>query len=953
MKKLLNLTKGDHVSSKTDSSNFIGKVFNVGKHTVTVEDNIAEGGFAIVFLAKSSSGQHFALKRMYVNNDYDLHVCRREIKIVKELGSHPHIVGYVDSAINTVGGGVYEILLLMEYHAGHALQLMNERLHTGFTESEILRLFSGICEAVSRLHHCQTPIVHRDLKVENILLDINGSPVLCDFGSATPRVLNPSQQGTGPVEEEIQKYTTLSYRAPEMIDLYSGRIIHTKADIWALGVMLYKLCYFSLPFGESTLAIQSAQFNIPETPPYSKHIQALIRYMLTADQDERPDIYQVTALVFSLMGRPCPIPNLKHSIVPSWEVLIGRLKFDSAKDTERTSRSTSMGPAEPSGTSVAPRSRPKAGQTNAAASLVPQAGNVATSRIQTQGASVLPAPPPSPKIPSPKTVKTTVVVPDPPSPPVPFSGPPSTAIPETTISRPPPAFQDLEIPPSIKDTPSILSHEASGAASQFLNSSYPLSLPGGNQHAASATSLSYGGGAPGAGAQAAKESRSAGDVHQHRRNVSDTSAFNKAFASETTLFLAPFESSKSSATSPMSGGGEGTVAPGDNFNMTEFKISPGMSVSQGALHPHPPSMLAEQGHASSAWPLTGTNGAAPSSNGADVSVVMAPPPAMPSESFSDWNPFREMIMGDATTSASTGVVDDRVFADEMDRIRRGKIEVKATAVTSTHSMTEGFTDLEIPAEGTLHHHSAPSSTTAIGQPQDDEDPFGAAPFTASARIPPSSSGDAPSRLPRLRVPVQDRSKYQTFSNERDEEEDDRVIRRARSRDSDEDSIGSASDLGGGRTAEERNLEMNKVAVEKEDLFVGPEHIDRPLLAYDELEGGGSDAEKAEEDVFGKAPFRVPHSEPGCPRTKSPVGEATIPSFSTTSYASMTAYAADPFASAPFNSGHHLPESESLSQRTDSASLVKSSDNAAKAGGPSGHFQRKKTHSRLDRNRPIV
>ena len=44
---------------------------------------------------------------------------------------------------------------------------MNDRLHCGFTEAEVMRIFCDTCEAVSRLHHCQTPIIHRDLKVNN------------------------------------------------------------------------------------------------------------------------------------------------------------------------------------------------------------------------------------------------------------------------------------------------------------------------------------------------------------------------------------------------------------------------------------------------------------------------------------------------------------------------------------------------------------------------------------------------------------------------------------------------------------------------------------------------------------------------------------------------------------------------------------------------------------------
>lgn len=49
--------------------------------------------------------------------------------------------------------------------SGSVIQVMNERIDSGFTEKEILKIFCDTCEAVSRLHHCQTPIIHRDLKV--------------------------------------------------------------------------------------------------------------------------------------------------------------------------------------------------------------------------------------------------------------------------------------------------------------------------------------------------------------------------------------------------------------------------------------------------------------------------------------------------------------------------------------------------------------------------------------------------------------------------------------------------------------------------------------------------------------------------------------------------------------------------------------------------------------------
>lgn len=71
-------------------------------------------------------------------------------------------------------------------------------------------------------------------QVENILLSESGNYVLCDFGSATAKVLNPNVHGVSAVEEEIKKYTTLAYRSPEMVDMYCGKPISTKADIWVM-----------------------------------------------------------------------------------------------------------------------------------------------------------------------------------------------------------------------------------------------------------------------------------------------------------------------------------------------------------------------------------------------------------------------------------------------------------------------------------------------------------------------------------------------------------------------------------------------------------------------------------------------------------------------------------------------------------------------------------------------
>ncbi|XP_057165390.1 AP2-associated protein kinase 1 isoform X4 [Ursus arctos] len=352
-------------------SGYIGRVFGIGRQQVTVDEVLAEGGFAIVFLVRTSNGMKCALKRMFVNNEHDLQVCKREIQIMRDLSGHKNIVGYIDSSINSVSSGdVWEVLILMDFcRGGQVVNLMNQRLQTGFTENEVLQIFCDTCEAVARLHQCKTPIIHRDLKVENILLHDRGHYVLCDFGSATNKFQNPQTEGVNAVEDEIKKYTTLSYRAPEMVNLYSGKIITTKADIWALGCLLYKLCYFTLPFGESQVAICDGNFTIPDNSRYSQDMHCLIRYMLEPDPDKRPDIYQVSYFSFKLLKKECPIPNVQNSPIPAKLPEPVKASEAAAKKTQPKARLTD--PIPTTETSIAPRQRPKAGQTQPNPGILP------------------------------------------------------------------------------------------------------------------------------------------------------------------------------------------------------------------------------------------------------------------------------------------------------------------------------------------------------------------------------------------------------------------------------------------------------------------------------------------------------------------------------------------------------------------------------------------------------
>ncbi|CAH1998947.1 unnamed protein product [Acanthoscelides obtectus] len=604
---------------------------------------------------------------MYVNNEQDLNVAKREIQIASSLSGHKNIIGYVDSSLNATGGGVYEVLLLMPYCQENVLGLMKSRGKANFTEVEVLTIFCDICEAVSRLHHCKTPIIHRDLKVENILVNENGNYVICDFGSATARVLNPVEKGAVTVEEEIKRYTTLSYRSPEMVDMYSGKVISTKADIWALGCLLYKLCFFTLPFGESTLAIQSGNFSIPDNSRYSKGLHQLIKYMLEPDPDIRPDVYQVSCIAFQLLGRENPVKNLMKTPTPTIEDLqTPPFESELKKTRESQVKPIPKTPVAPTieGTSVMPRQRPK-GSSSTPLNL----NNIPL--------TLSPSPTLTKKSHSPSLASQGNAF-NPTFPQSSFS--PQALFPATSDIAPPPVpqldslFQSSVYPDPFRDDSgtSPTSLEGTGSKSEATTPMNPSENPLMGSGSMTPMNAGLGDGNRVTETKTPPSSPTTLSVPKgHRRNMSDTTAFNKVYASETSQFLAPFESSITRAApqttcddSPTGGSRRGHTAPGASVSTADVT----RGSTGGGCHPG--------------------NGEGGRSLSADVA---------------DWNPFEE----GAEQQPPPG---DNTFGEEFDRIRMEG---------------EGSTCRGATQQGVQQPDSLPASLS--------EDPFGSAPFSLTTR----------------------------------------------------------------------------------------------------------------------------------------------------------------------------------------------------------------------------
>ncbi|CCF57038.1 hypothetical protein KAFR_0C00430 [Kazachstania africana CBS 2517] len=314
-----------------------GQNLAVGTHKVEIVDYLTEGGFAQIYVVKFIEvlnefdnedngsnvrisnyslklGDVACLKRVLVYDEVGLNEMRNEVNVMKKLRGCPNIVQYYDSNATRSHNGNpgYEVLLLMELCSNNSLlNYMNQRLATQLSEKEVLKIMYDVTSGVAQMHYLKTPLIHRDIKIENVLVDSNNNFKLCDFGSATtcPPVAT-THQDIALLGQNVYVHTTPQYRSPEMIDLYRYLPINEKSDIWALGVFLYKLLFYTTPF-ETTgqFAMLHSKFDIPANK-YSSKIINLVIIMLSENLNLRPNIYQVMHYICQLIQVDTPILDI-------------------------------------------------------------------------------------------------------------------------------------------------------------------------------------------------------------------------------------------------------------------------------------------------------------------------------------------------------------------------------------------------------------------------------------------------------------------------------------------------------------------------------------------------------------------------------------------------------------------------------------------------------------------
>lgn len=288
---------------------FVGSLVEVGELQVQVTRLLGQGGYAFIYAAKEpASGKEFALKRFLVFEESKVAEVVAEIRLIKDMKEHGDLVSFVTAASvdHSEGRKVSkEFLLLMELCPGGDLAQVLREAQASLSPPDVCLVLACLARSLSALHARSPPVTHRDIKLENLLVSASGAVKLCDLGSATSKSHSPgpdwNMNQRTVLEDELAKYSTPMYRAPEMLDTWSNFPINTAVDIWATGLVLYAICFNKHPFDDSNkLAIVNGNYRIPGSDTKYKMFHPVINSCLSLDPRSRPTAPQLLELVASI-----------------------------------------------------------------------------------------------------------------------------------------------------------------------------------------------------------------------------------------------------------------------------------------------------------------------------------------------------------------------------------------------------------------------------------------------------------------------------------------------------------------------------------------------------------------------------------------------------------------------------------------------------------------------------